>query len=59
MSMRATASHDMVIKDCWVPEQASSACVRPAIPTSARTSSSSWFCCSVASVYLGVATARA
>jgi alkylation response protein AidB-like acyl-CoA dehydrogenase len=57
MSMRATASHDMVIKDCWVPEQM---CVGLRAPGDADVGANvilSWFCCSVASVYLGVATA--
>jgi len=57
MSMRATASHDMVIKDCWVPEQA---CVGLRAPGDTDVGANvilSWFCCSVASVYLGVAVA--
>lgn len=57
MSMRATASHDMVVKDCWVPEQA---CVGLRAPGDTDVGANvilSWFCCSVASVYLGVATA--
>jgi len=57
MSMRATASHDMLLKDCWVPEQA---CVGFRQPGDADTGANvllAWFCCSVASVYLGVATA--
>lgn len=57
MSMRATASHDMVVKDCWVPEQA---CVGLRAPGDTDVGANvilSWFCCSVASVYLGIATA--
>ncbi|MDP9238407.1 MAG: acyl-CoA/acyl-ACP dehydrogenase [Chloroflexota bacterium] len=57
MSMRATASHDMVIKDCWVPEQM---CVGLRAPGDTDVGANvilAWFCCSVASVYLGVATA--
>ena len=57
MSMRATASHDMVIKDCWVPQQA---CVGLRAPGDTDVGANvllAWFCCSVASVYLGVATA--
>ena len=57
MSMRATASHDMVIKDCWVPEQA---CVGLRAPGDTDVGANvilAWFCCGVASVYLGVATA--
>ena len=57
MSMRATASHDMVLKDCWVPEQS---CVGVRAPGDTDVGANvilAWFCCSVASVYLGVATA--
>jgi alkylation response protein AidB-like acyl-CoA dehydrogenase len=57
MSMRATASHDLVIKDCWVPAMA---CVGFRQPGDADIGANvllAWFCCSVASVYLGVATA--
>jgi alkylation response protein AidB-like acyl-CoA dehydrogenase len=57
MSMRATASHDMVIKDCWVPAMS---CVGFRQPGDADVGANvllAWFCCSVASVYLGVATA--
>jgi alkylation response protein AidB-like acyl-CoA dehydrogenase len=59
MSMRATASHDLLIQDCWVPEQA---CVGLRAPGDADVGANvilSWFCCSVASVYLGVAQAAA
>ena len=55
MSMRATASHDLVIKDCWVPEAAIVG-IRP--PGDADVGANiilSWFCGSVSSVYLGVA----
>jgi alkylation response protein AidB-like acyl-CoA dehydrogenase len=57
MSMRATASHDLVIKDCWVPAQA---CVGTRAPGDMDVGANvllAWFCCSVASVYLGVAVA--
>ncbi len=57
MSMRATASHDLVIKDCWVPEQA---CVGLRAPGDTDVGANvilAWFCCGVASVYLGVAAA--
>jgi alkylation response protein AidB-like acyl-CoA dehydrogenase len=57
MSMRATASHDMVVKDCWVPAMS---CVGFRQPGDADVGANvllAWFCCSVASVYLGVATA--
>jgi alkylation response protein AidB-like acyl-CoA dehydrogenase len=57
MSMRATASHDLVIKDCWVPEQA---CVGLRAPGDADVGANvilAWFCCSVGAIYLGVATA--
>ena len=57
MSMRATASHDMVLKDCWVPDQM---CVGLRAPGDTDVGANvifTWFCCSVASVYLGVATA--
>jgi alkylation response protein AidB-like acyl-CoA dehydrogenase len=57
MSMRATASHDLVIKDCWVPEQA---CVGLRAPGDADVGANvilAWFTCSVSSVYLGIARA--
>ena len=57
MSMRATASHDMVIKDCWVPEQA---CVGLRAPGDADAGANvllAWFCVSIGAVYTGVATA--
>jgi len=57
MSMRATASHDLVIKDCWVPEQA---CVGLRAPGDADVGANvilAWFTCSVSSVYLGIAKA--
>lgn len=57
MSMRATASHDMVIKDCWVPEQACVATRQPGDTDVGANVILSWFCCSVASVYLGVSVA--
>jgi alkylation response protein AidB-like acyl-CoA dehydrogenase len=47
----------MVIKDCWVPQQA---CVGLRAPGDTDVGANvllAWFCCSVASVYLGVATA--
>ena len=57
MSMRATASHDMVLKDCWVPEQAMVGMRQPGDTDVGANILLSWFCCSVASVYLGVAMA--
>jgi alkylation response protein AidB-like acyl-CoA dehydrogenase len=57
MSMRATASHDMVIKDAWVPEQMLVATRQPGDTDVGANVLLSWFCCSIASVYLGVATA--
>ena len=57
MSMRATASHDMVIKDCWVPEGACVGMRQPGDTDVGANVILSWFCCSVASIYLGVATA--
>jgi alkylation response protein AidB-like acyl-CoA dehydrogenase len=57
MSMRATASHDMVLKDAWVPEQAMVGIRQPGDADAGANVLLSWFCCSVASVYLGVATA--
>jgi alkylation response protein AidB-like acyl-CoA dehydrogenase len=55
MSMRATASHDLVIKDCWVPEQM---CVGLRAPGDSDVGANvllAWFCCSVAAVYTGIA----
>jgi alkylation response protein AidB-like acyl-CoA dehydrogenase len=57
MSMRATASHDMVLKDCWVPEQAMVGMRQPGDTDVGANVLLSWFCCSVSSVYLGVAMA--
>lgn len=57
MSMRATASHDMVIKDCWMPEQALVGIRQLADADASANGLLAWFCCSIASVYLGVATA--
>jgi len=57
MSMRATASHDMVIKDCWVPEQA---CVGLRAPGDADVGANVllvWFGLSIGAIYTGVATA--
>jgi len=57
MSMRATSSHDMVINDCWVPEQA---CVGLRAPGDADVGANvllAWFCVSIGAVYTGVATA--
>jgi alkylation response protein AidB-like acyl-CoA dehydrogenase len=55
MSMRATASHDMVIKDAWVPEAALVGMREPGDADVGANIILSWFCCSVSSVYLGVA----
>lgn len=57
MSMRATASHDLVIKDAWVPAPALVAMRQPGDTDVGANLLLSWFCCSVASVYLGVAIA--
>lgn len=57
MSMRATASHDLVIKDCWVPEQMMVGMRQPGDTDVGANVIFTWFCCGVASVYLGVATA--
>jgi alkylation response protein AidB-like acyl-CoA dehydrogenase len=57
MSMRATASHDMVLKDAWVPEQTLVGMRQPGDTDAGANVLLSWFCCSVASVYLGVAAA--
>lgn len=57
MSMRATASHDMVITDCWVPEQA---CVGLRAPGDADIGANAlliWFGLSIGAIYTGVATA--
>src|SRR5438552_4093013 len=55
MSMRATASHDLVIKDCWVPEAAMVGVRQPGDADVGANIILSWFCGTVASVYLGVA----
>ncbi len=55
--MRATASHDMALTDAWVPE---AACVMTRQPGDTDVGANvilTWFDCSVASVYLGIATA--
>lgn len=57
MSMRATASHDLVIKDAWVPSPSMVAMRQPGDTDVGANVLLSWFCCSVASVYLGVAIA--
>jgi alkylation response protein AidB-like acyl-CoA dehydrogenase len=57
MSMRATASHDLVIKDCWVPEQACVGMRAPGDTDEGANVLLSWFCCSVAAVYTGIAIA--
>lgn len=57
MSMRATASHDLVIKDAWVPEAALVAMRQPGDTDVGANIILSWFCGTVASVYLGIATA--
>lgn len=57
MSMRATASHDMLITDCWVPEQA---CVGLRAPADADIGANAllvWFGLSIGAIYTGVATA--
>ncbi len=57
MSMRATASHDLVIKDAWVPQEACVGLRQPGDTDVGANVLLAWFCCSIASVYLGVATA--
>jgi alkylation response protein AidB-like acyl-CoA dehydrogenase len=57
MSMRATASHDLVIKDCWVPEQAMVGMRSPGDTDVGANVLLAWFCNSVGSVYLGIAGA--
>ena len=57
MSMRATASHDLVIKDCWVPEQMMVGMRQPGDTDVGANIILCWFSLSVASVYLGVAIA--
>jgi len=57
MSMRATASHDLIIKDCWVPEQA---CVGLRAPGDADVGANVllvWFGLRIGAIYTGVATA--
>ncbi len=55
MSMRATASHDLVIKDCWVPEAAMVGMRQPGDADVGANIILSWFCGTVSSVYLGIA----
>jgi alkylation response protein AidB-like acyl-CoA dehydrogenase len=55
MSMRATASHDLVIKGCWVPEAAMVGMRQPGDADVGANIILSWFCGSVSSVYLGIA----
>ncbi|MBF6600980.1 MAG: acyl-CoA/acyl-ACP dehydrogenase [Dehalococcoidia bacterium] len=55
MSMRATASHDLVINDAWVPAASLVGMRQPGDADVGANIILSWFCCSVASVYLGVA----
>jgi len=55
MSMRATASHDMVIKDAWVPAASLVGMREPGDADVGANIILSWFCGSVGSVYLGVA----
>jgi alkylation response protein AidB-like acyl-CoA dehydrogenase len=57
MSMRATASHDMVITDCFVPEQAMVGTRQPGDADVGANIILSWFTTSVSSVYLGIAIA--
>ncbi len=57
MSMRATASHDLNIKDCWVPEQT---CVGLRAPGDADVGANvllAWFGLSIGAIYTGIATA--
>jgi len=57
MAMRATASHDLIIKDCWVPEQM---CVGLRAPGDADVGANAlmiWFGLGIGSIYTGIATA--
>jgi len=57
MAMRATASHDLLIKDCWVPEQM---CVGQRAPGDADVGANVlmiWFGLSIGAIYTGVAGA--
>src|SRR5438477_13067187 len=55
MSMRATASVDLVIKDCWVPEAAMVGVRQPGDADVGAHIILPWFCGTVASAYRGVA----
>jgi alkylation response protein AidB-like acyl-CoA dehydrogenase len=50
-------AHDLLIKDCWVPAAARVGLRQPGDADVGASVLLSWFCCSVASVYLGVAIA--
>lgn len=57
MAMRATASHDLVLEDAWVPEQALVSARKPGNLDAAANVLFAWFSLSVASVYTGIAIA--
>ncbi|MEX2246835.1 MAG: acyl-CoA dehydrogenase family protein [Dehalococcoidia bacterium] len=55
MSMRATASQDLALTDCWVPEAAMVGMRQPGDTDVGANVILSWFCTTVSSVYLGIA----
>ncbi|HXF51707.1 MAG TPA: acyl-CoA dehydrogenase family protein [Dehalococcoidia bacterium] len=57
MSMRATASHDLVLENAWVPEQALVSTRLPGNVDAGANVLFAWFSLSVASVYTGIAIA--
>lgn len=57
MAMRATASHDLVLENAWVPEQAFVSARSPGNADSGANVLFAWFALSVASVYTGIAIA--
>lgn len=57
MSMRATASNDLLIKDCWVPAQSMVGTRQPGDADVSANVLLTWFCCSISGVYLGVSVA--
>lgn len=57
MAMRATASHDLVLENAWVPEQALVSTRQPGNADPAANVLYAWFALSIASVYTGIAIA--
>jgi acyl-CoA dehydrogenase len=57
MGMRATASHDVVLENVWVPEAAIGARIPPGAPMThpALAGVGAWFLSLISSVYLGIA----